>query len=53
LLEGVKRVKQAVSPTGVVDAALMDNTQKVLELNGVLKKRMSLAEMFDPSFLKV
>ena len=50
LLEGVKRVKQAVSATGVVDAAQLDLTQKVLEVNGVLKKRMQLAEVFDGSF---
>lgn len=52
LLEGVRRVKQAVSATGTVDAALLDNTQKVLEVNGVLKRKLALAEIFDASFLK-
>jgi ABC-type nitrate/sulfonate/bicarbonate transport system substrate-binding protein len=51
LLEGVRRVKQAVSPTGLVDAAQLDTTQKLLEVNGVLKKKMQLAEVFDPSFI--
>jgi ABC-type nitrate/sulfonate/bicarbonate transport system substrate-binding protein len=50
LLEGVRRVKQAVSATGVVDTAQLDLTQKVLEVNGVLKKRMALADIFDASF---
>jgi len=50
LLEGVRRVKQAVSPTGLVDAAQLEATQKVLEVNGVLKKKMQLAEVFDASF---
>lgn len=52
LLEGVRRVRQAVSTTGTVDAALLDNTQKVLEINGVLKKKMAVADVFDPTFLK-
>ena len=51
LLEGVKRVKQAVSTTGLVDAAQLDLTQKVLEVNGVLKRRIALAEVFDASFV--
>ena len=50
LLEGVRRVKNAVSPNGVVDAAQFDLTQKVLEVNGVLKKRMQVSDIFDPSF---
>ncbi len=52
LVAGVQRVKQAVSATGTVDAALLDNTQKVLEVNGVLKRKLVLAEIFDSSFLK-
>jgi NitT/TauT family transport system substrate-binding protein len=51
LLEGVKRVKQAVSPSGVVDAAMLDHTQRVLSVNGVLKKPMTLAELYDGSFV--
>jgi len=51
LWEGVRRVKQAVSPTGLVDAAQLDATQKLLEVNGVLKRRMNLAEVFDGSFV--
>lgn len=52
LLEGVRKVKAAVSPTGMVDAALLDNTQKVLEVNGVMKRKLALGDMFDASFLK-
>ena len=52
LLEGVRRVKQAVSADGKVDAALLENTQKVLELNGVMKKKLALADVFDASFLR-
>lgn len=51
LLEGVRRVKQAVSPTGAVDAAMLETTQKVLAVNGVLKKTMALADIYDPSFV--
>lgn len=51
LLEGVRRVKQAVSASGAIDAALLENTQKVLEVNGVLKKKLALADVFDASFL--
>ncbi|MEZ0309484.1 MAG: ABC transporter substrate-binding protein [Ramlibacter sp.] len=52
LLEGVRRVKQAVSATGTIDAALLENTQKVLEVNGVMKKKLVLADVFDSSFIK-
>jgi NitT/TauT family transport system substrate-binding protein len=52
LVEGVRRVKQAVSATGTVDAALLENTQKVLEVNGVMKKKLVLADIFDSSFMK-
>jgi NitT/TauT family transport system substrate-binding protein len=51
LLEGVRRVKQAVSPTGLVDAAQLELTQKVLEVNGVLKKKMAVADVFDATFV--
>lgn len=52
LLEGVRRVKQAVSGDGKVDAALLENTQKVLEVNGVMKKKLALGDVFDASFLR-
>lgn len=52
LLEGVRKVKAAVSPTGAVDAALLENTQKVLEVNGVLKKKLAMSDVFDASFIK-
>jgi NitT/TauT family transport system substrate-binding protein len=52
LMEGVRRVKQAVSATGTIDAALLENTQKVLEVNGVMKKKLVLADIFDASFMK-
>lgn len=51
LLEGVRRVKQAVSASGAVDAAMLEHTQKVLSVNGVLKKPMALADVYDGSFL--
>lgn len=53
LWEGVRRVKQAVSSSGMVDTALLENTQRVLEVNGVLKKKFTVGDIFDPSFLKV
>lgn len=50
LVEGVRRVQQAVSRNGVVDAAQFEATQKVLEVNGVLKRRLALADVYDGSF---
>jgi len=50
LVEGVRRVQQAVSTTGVVDAAQFEATQKVLQVNGVLKKKLPVTEVFDGSF---
>lgn len=52
LLDGVRKVKAAVSPTGVIDAAMLENTQKVLEVNGVLKKKLTMADVVDGSFIK-
>ncbi|MBX3605421.1 MAG: ABC transporter substrate-binding protein [Piscinibacter sp.] len=51
LVEGVRRVKQAVSAGGAVDAAMLENTQKVLSVNGVLKRRFAVADLYDASFL--
>ena len=50
LVEGVRRVQQAVSRNGVVDAAQFEATQKVLEVNGVMKKKLQLADVYDGSF---
>lgn len=52
LVEGVRRVQQAVSRDGSVDAAQFEATQKVLEVNGVLKKKLALADVYDASLLK-
>lgn len=51
LLEGCKKVKQAASPDGVVGPGILDNTQKVLQINGVLKNKFTVAQLFDPSFI--
>jgi NitT/TauT family transport system substrate-binding protein len=51
LLEGVRRVQQAVSRTGVVDAAMLESTQKLLTVNGVLKAPMRLDDIYDGSFV--
>lgn len=51
LLEGVKKVRQAVSTTGEVDQVMLDSTQKVLEVNKVLTRRIAMGEVFDSSYL--
>jgi NitT/TauT family transport system substrate-binding protein len=51
LLDSVKRIQPAVSASGQITEEELDATQAVLKLNGVLDKKLSLAEVFDGSLI--
>lgn len=51
LMDGINRLKPAVSATGKIDQMELETTQKVLRMNGIINKSFTLEDVFDPSFI--
>lgn len=51
LVEGIRRVQPAVSKTGRIEAAELENTQALLKMNGFLTRPVSMEEIFNGRFL--
>lgn len=52
LSDAVNRMKPAISENGLLDQGELDATQDVLALNGFLKNRFALSDVFESRFIK-